>query len=173
MSDYLGVYLPDGGCNVFLSPLGPPKPDYFDREYSDSSWPGKPEHYYLHSSYFLLWNFSVLNDEPEPDRFVGARSLIDDEGSKVLTQTVVAWWTMGYPTTSVWRSPTPWEDYAGIGVTGTYFTPGESGSPPTDLPVNAGFTDGSVQRFTSSDLRLHSYPTIPDLVGFYLYDSGL
>ena len=171
MSNYLGVYLPDGGGNIFLSPLGPAKPDYFDREYSDSSWPGRPEHYYLQSSYFLLWNYSVFAGEDEPNRFVGAKSVIDGGADQLLTQTVVAWYLPGYPTTSMWRSSTTWEDLYGIGLTGTYFTYGDPDEPPTDLPVNAGFMDGSVQRFASGDLRLHSHPEIPHLVGLYLYDS--
>ena len=50
MADTLGIYIttPD----IFLSPLGPPKPDYFEAEYRESTWPRRQEHYYLTSSYF-------------------------------------------------------------------------------------------------------------------------
>ena len=170
--DYLGIYIttPD----VFLSPLGPPKPWYFEREYLQSSWPGRPEHYYLMSSYFLLWNFDLYNKQPEPIRFVGAKNLLDADADKLLTQTAVTWWVEGYVTGNRWRSQKPWEEVAGTGSTGTYFTPGTFGGVwPSDLPVNAGFMDGSVQRFIGSDLRYRGYPSNPGLVGFYLYDPDL
>ena len=130
------------------------------------------------SSYFMFWNFVVYNNESEPNRFVGARNLLHAEADELLTQTVVAWWSegpnRGYVTGNRWRGQTPWTDVDGVGHTGTYFTSARYGSPaPVDLPINAGFRNGSVQRFVGSNLREHKYPGLHGVLSFYFYDPDL
>ena len=125
----------------------------------------------------MLWNFNTWTTEmfpnlTEPDIFVGAKSLLDADADKLLTQTMVAWWIEGYPTGNRWRGQRPFSDFAGTGHAGTYFTPGVFGGVwPSDLPINAGFMDGSVQRFIGEDCHYHGYPGMPGLYGMYFYDQ--
>lgn len=156
MYRFLGRFLPQG--EIYSCPLSPPLKSFSRTDKVNGGNLAYQEAYEtgncgLECSYWLLWNYkgfdTVLNSRLNGKSFVGPGK---HSKTGLMVADVLFYNDSASTTTEAWASSHPSKKHSGQERESVLHTwSDEDGEKPLDIIMNAGYKDGHVERFLSSE----------------------
>ncbi|MFI4910916.1 MAG: type II secretion system protein [Sedimentisphaeraceae bacterium JB056] len=154
MSEFLEPYISD--AMIFGCPMSPPRKNYSVRsavsgkelDYQQAYLSGEIN--YVDASYWQLWNYRGFNSVFNPKKFIGPGK---KSKMTLLTSDVLCWNDVAAGLPNMWLSSHRNIKKGSMKARNDVFYAWEDAEKikPDNINMNAGYSDGHVERFKSSD----------------------